>query len=391
MTQCTLVPLPAQARSDREPVVCLVAGEAAAAVRLSPLALRLRAHGRVRVLLTACGPVAADTLAALGSAPDAVVPLEGANLTTAPALMSALDRVLADCAADVVVVAGDSAIAFGAAMAAFWRRVPVVHLDAGVRSHDLTAPFPEEGHRRLIAQVASLHLATTAAAGANLAAEAHANRAVLTVGSTAVDAARLALSRRGRSEHAGLEAAAARGECRIALVSLGSERHRGEALTRVLHAVSDLVLTTPDLEVVLPAPRESGLRDQAEDMLGRLVRVVVADPPPQPDLVGLLAASSAVISDPGPLAEQAAALGVPALVLSGEGGSWAEPEHPGAPWTAGPDRAVIARLAEKLVLTGPRTPPDTLDSCQAAARCEEAVEWLLGLSARPTGAVSTPY
>ncbi|MFC7614654.1 UDP-N-acetylglucosamine 2-epimerase [Actinokineospora soli] len=195
MARCTLVPLPAQTRPDRDPVVCLVASEASAAVRLSPLAARLRAHQRVRLLLTACGPAAADTLTALGATPDAVVPLESPSLTAAPALMSALDRVFTDAAADSVVVAGDSAIAFGAAMAAFWRRIPVVHLDAGVRSHDLTAPFPEEGHRRLIAQVASLHLTTTPEASANLAAEAHAGRTVLTVGSTAVDAARLALAR----------------------------------------------------------------------------------------------------------------------------------------------------------------------------------------------------
>ncbi|WP_189212869.1 MULTISPECIES: UDP-N-acetylglucosamine 2-epimerase [Actinokineospora] len=359
-----------------------MATDAAAAVRLSPLALLLRGHGRVRVLLTACGPAAADTVTALGAAPDAVVPLEAASLMSAPALMSAVDRVLADSDADAVVVAGDSAIAFGAAMAAFWRRIPVVHLDAGVRSHDLTAPFPEEGHRRLIAQVASLHLTSTPAASANLAAEAHACRTVLTVGSTAVDAARLALARRKLSTFADLEDAARSGERRVALVSLDPDRHGRRALSRVLPAVSDLALATPDLEVVLPAPRGSRLRELAEDSLGRLVRVVIADALPQPDLIGLLSVAAAAVCDPGPLVEQAGALGVPTLLLSGERGAWTEPEHPGEPWTAGLDRAVIARIAEKLVLTGPRTPTPLGDG-HAAARCEQAVEWLLGLSGRP--------
>ncbi|MFC5289454.1 UDP-N-acetylglucosamine 2-epimerase [Actinokineospora guangxiensis] len=383
MARCTLVPLPAQTRPDSEPVVCLVAGEGAGAVRLSPLALRLRESRRVRVVVTACGPAAADALAALGAPPDAVIPLEGPTLLSAPALMSALDRLFADSAADAVVVAGDSAVAFGAAMAAFWRRTPVVHLDAGVRSHDLTAPFPEEGHRRLIAQVASLHLTTTAEASANLAEEAHSGRTVLTVGSTAVDAARLALARRACSPFAELEAVAARGDGRVAVVCLDPDRHRAETFARVLHAVCDLVLATPDLEVVLPAPRESGLRALAEDMLGRLVRVVVTDPLAQPDLLGLLAVASAAVSDPGPLVEQAAALGVPTLVLAGERGTWTEPEHQGAPWVAGPDRAVVARIAEKLVLTGPRPPGAVLEDGVAALRCEQAVEWLLGLSERP--------
>ncbi|MGW5055251.1 UDP-N-acetylglucosamine 2-epimerase [Actinokineospora sp. NPDC004072] len=380
MAPCTLVPLPALARA--EPLVCLVATDAAAAVRLSPLALRLRAHGRVRVLLTACGPAAADTVSALGAAPDAVVPLAEQNLHSAPALMSAVDRVLADSDADAVVVAGDSAVAFGAALAAFWRRIPVVHLDAGVRSHDLTAPFPEEGHRRLIAQVASLHLTSTPEASANLAAEAHAGRTVVTVGSTAVDAARLALARRSRSSFADLEDAARRGDCRVALVALDPLRHGERGLSRVLPAVSDLVLATPDLEVVLPAPRDSALRTLAEAALGRLVRIVVTDALPPPDLVGLLSVASAAVCDPGPLVEQAAALGVPTLLLSGARGSWTEPEHHGEPWTAGLDRAVIARIAEKLVLTGARTPA-TLGDGHAAERCEQAVEWLLGMAERP--------
>ncbi len=367
MARCTLVPLPARSRTDHEPVVCLVAGEGAAAVRLSPLALRMRANRRVRAVVTACGPAAADALTALGAPPDAVIPLEGPSLPAAPALMSALDRVLADSAADAVVVAGDSAIAFGAAMTAFWRRTPVVHLDAGVRSHDLTAPFPEEGHRKLIAQVASLHLTTTRRASANLAEEAHPERTVLTVGSTAVDAARLALARRACSPFAELEAAAAGGAARVALVCLDPDRHRAETVTRVLHAVCDLVLATPDLEVVLPAPRESALRALAEDMLGRLVRVLVTDQLAQPDLLGLLAVASAAVAEPGPLVEQAAALGVPALVLAGERGTWTEPEHPGAPWVAGPDRAVVARIAEKLVLTGPRAPGSATGSRRSGA------------------------
>ncbi|MFC7614653.1 UDP-N-acetylglucosamine 2-epimerase [Actinokineospora soli] len=180
-----------------------------------------------------------------------------------------------------------------------------------------------------------------------------------------------------------MEDAARRGDGRIALVCLDPHRHRPKALGRVLHAVSDLVLATPDLEVVLPAGRDSALRAMAEDMLGRLVRVHVTDGLAQPDLLGLLAVACAAVSDPGPLVEQAAALGVPTLLLSGQRGTWSEPEHAGAPWTAGPDRAVVARIAEKLVLTGPRTPAEVLGDGRAAVRCEQAVEWLLGLSERP--------
>ncbi|WP_139190454.1 UDP-N-acetylglucosamine 2-epimerase [Actinokineospora iranica] len=393
----TLVPLPAPLPSGRAPEVCLVAGDAAAAVKLAPLATAMRARRQVWPVVLACGddaPAATAALSAFGLAADILVELsrDGQEIPRAAAqLLAGLDHAFTDRRPDAVVVQGDSATAFSATMAAFWRQIPVVHLDAGVRSYDLTAPFPQEGHRKLIAQVCSLHLAATPDTAANLADERHTGPKVVTVGSTAVDAGFEALDRHERHTDDRVqlvEDTVVAGHCRLVLVVLDAARWRSETATHVLHGVADLVLANPDLEVVLPVPRDSALRHRAYDMLGRLVRVTITDPLPQPELVCLLSVAAAAVTDSDILAEQAPSFGVPTLVVGGEVTAWAEPPRPGYPWTAGADRAVIARITEKLLLSGMelRTAPPSdnpFGDGFAAARCEQAVQWLLGLRHRP--------
>ncbi|PPK61474.1 UDP-N-acetylglucosamine 2-epimerase [Actinokineospora auranticolor] len=392
----TLVPLPCPGAGRRVPEVCLIAGDAVAATRLAPVVGALRGRGRVRPVVLACGDDAAaatEVLSGFGLATEVLVELarDGQRTGRAAAqLLAGLDHAFADLAPDAVVVQGDSATAFSAAMAAFWQRVPVVHLDAGVRSYDLTAPFPQEGHRRLIAQVSSLHLAATPDAAANLGDECHRGPKVVTVGSTAVDAGFDALDRyvRHRDDRVqAVENAVVAGEVRLAVVAVEARDWSTAAATQLLHGIADLVLTCPDLEVVLPLPR-GPLRHLAYDMLGRLVRVTITDPIAQPELVCLLSIAAALVTDSATLAEQAPSFGVPTLVLGGEPGTWAEPRHPGHPWTAGSDRAVVARIAEKLVLshverqtTAPT--PNPFGDGFAATRCEQALQWFLGLDDRP--------
>ncbi|WP_436497656.1 UDP-N-acetylglucosamine 2-epimerase [Actinokineospora sp. HUAS TT18] len=394
MVPNTLVPLPAPA-PGRVPQVCLIAGDASAAVKIAPVAAAMRLRRRIRPVVISCGPdEVADTFGAFDLVPSLVVEPEPDRTTprTAARLLNALDHAFTDLVPDAVIVQGDTATAVSAAMAAFWHRIPVVHLDAGVRSYDLTAPFPEEGHRKLIAQVSSLHLAATMDAAANLECEAHCGPKVITVGSTAVDAGFEALDR--HHDHAderltALEEAVVRGACRMVLVALSPDRWSdADELAAVLHGVADLVLANPDLEVVLPAPYDSGLRFSADDVLGRLVRVTITEPVDHPGQVCLLSLAAAVVTDSDILAEQAPSFGVPAMMVGGEAGVWAEPDRPGYPWTAGADRALVARIAEKLVLSQVErlavAPADNpFGDGFAAVRCEQAVEWLLGLRSRP--------
>ena len=130
-------------------------------------------------------------LAAFGLRPDLDLHLDrvtGSQAELAARLGEELDEALGIDPPAAVVVQGDTTTALVGALSAFWRQIPVVHLEAGLRSHDLASPFPEEGNRRLIGQVAALHLAPTGAAADNLAAAGLGGPEVLVTGNTVVDA-----------------------------------------------------------------------------------------------------------------------------------------------------------------------------------------------------------
>jgi UDP-N-acetylglucosamine 2-epimerase (non-hydrolysing) len=103
-------------------------------------------------------------------------------------ILTALDRLLPSHRPDLVLVQGDTTTAFAAALAAYYHRIPVAHLEAGLRTGDIWSPYPEEANRRLISCVAALHLAPTPASAANLLAETVPARSVVVTGNTVIDA-----------------------------------------------------------------------------------------------------------------------------------------------------------------------------------------------------------
>ncbi|WP_279579067.1 non-hydrolyzing UDP-N-acetylglucosamine 2-epimerase [Fodinicola feengrottensis] len=217
-----------------------------------------------------------------------------------------------------VVVQGDTTTTLAGALGAFWRRIPVVHLEAGLRSYDLTSPFPEEANRKLVGQVAALHLTPTAVAAANLAAEGIASERVLTVGNTVVDAV-LEVAGKCRpyqdSRLAAVDAEVRAGRRRLVLVTVHRRESWGEPMERVLRAVAEIVLTHPDIEVVLPAHPNPAVFGQVQEILGQLDRITVTEPLSYSDLARVLSVATLVLSDSGGIQEEAPSFGVPVLVL----------------------------------------------------------------------------
>ena len=161
---------------------------------MAPLAAALRATGRVDPVVVATGQhttMVTQALAAFDQRPDVTLELDrrtGEQVELVAELAPALDRILAADGSAGVVVQGDTTSALVGGLVAFWRRIPLVHLEAGLRSGDLTSPFPEEANRRLIGVVADLHLAPTQRAVDALLREHVDQRRVLLVGNTVVDA-----------------------------------------------------------------------------------------------------------------------------------------------------------------------------------------------------------
>ncbi|HWH01259.1 MAG TPA: UDP-N-acetylglucosamine 2-epimerase, partial [Pilimelia sp.] len=177
------------------PEVFLIAGTRPEAIKLAPVAAAMRAAGRLRPVLVATGQhptMVHQALAAFRERPEVQLQLDrgdGGQPDLLAELVRSLDVHLAATTPAAVLVQGDTTTTLAGAMAAFWRQVPVVHLEAGLRSGDLKAPFPEEGNRRMVAQLARLHLAPTVAAAQNLLDEGVPVDDVLVTGNTVVDAA----------------------------------------------------------------------------------------------------------------------------------------------------------------------------------------------------------
>ncbi|MDT0165807.1 UDP-N-acetylglucosamine 2-epimerase (non-hydrolyzing) [Actinotalea sp. AC32] len=229
-------------------------------------------------------------------------------------VLDGLDPLLDRERPDAVLVQGDTTTSTAAALAAFHRGVPVVHLEAGLRSGDMTSPFPEEANRVLTSRLATLHLAPTPGARDNLLREGIDPGAVVVTGNTVIDALVAATSTEVPLPDARLRAAAA-GDGPMLLVTAHRRESWGAPMEAVGRALAHLVRTRPELTVVLPAHRNPVVRDAVLPGLVGMPNVVVTEPLPYAQFTHLLARSTVVLTDSGGVQEEAPSLGKPVLVM----------------------------------------------------------------------------
>lgn len=378
------------------PRVHLVVGTRPEAVKMAPLALALRRAGVVEPVVVATGQhpeMVAQSLDAFGLTPDVVIELDrttGEQPELVAQLVPALDAVVAGSAA--VVVQGDTTSALVGGLVAMWQRIPVVHLEAGLRSGDLAAPFPEEANRRLLSVFADLHLAPTERAADALRSEGVPDERLLLVGNTVVDAViatAAAVTAPDAPEPADPRLAevhrrVAEGSARLMLVTAHRRESWGAPLARVLTAVEQVVEAHPDLLCVVPAHPNPAVRAQVDAALQAHPRILVTGPLPYPELCRLLARSAVVLSDSGGIQEEAPSLDVPVLILR-EVTERMEAVEAGWAQLVGTDVAQIVASA-KDVLGGGRVLPSTgnpFGDGLAAQRSAAAIAWLLGHGDRP--------
>jgi UDP-N-acetylglucosamine 2-epimerase (non-hydrolysing) len=378
------------------PEVHLIAGTRPEAIKLAPVVSAMRAAGRVRPVLVASGQhpaMVAQALAAFDLEPDITLPVErhtGSQPELLTEMVRALDALLAERKPAAVVVQGDTTTTLGGALAAFWRQIPVVHLEAGLRSGDLDSPFPEEGNRRLVGQIAALHLAPTALAATNLLDEGVSAARVVLTGNTVVDAALTVAGRQLPFEDERLADVVARvdaGTARLVLVTAHRRESWGPPLDRILAAVRALLDRYPDVHVVLPSHPNPAVRAQVESGLRGLARVTVTDPLPYPALTRLLSRAYLVLTDSGGIQEEAPSFGVPALVLR-DVTERVESLTAGCARLVGtdPDRIVaeaVRLLDDRVIRDGMTAAGNPYGDGRAAARTEAAVAGLLGVDTVP--------
>jgi UDP-N-acetylglucosamine 2-epimerase (non-hydrolysing) len=228
--------------------------------------------------------------------------------------MARLDPILESRRPDAVIVQGDTSTSTAAALAAFYRQIPVVHLEAGLRSGDIMSPFPEEANRKITSQIASLHLAPTLRSLANLVAEGVRLEDIVVTGNTVIDALYLAVERRTAFTDPTVERVAASGR-RIVLVTTHRRENWGTAMEGMGRALARIARRFPDVEIVLPVHRNPVVREAVLPHLEGVGNVTVTEPLGYGEFTHLLSLSTLVLTDSGGLQEEAPSLGKPVLVM----------------------------------------------------------------------------
>ncbi len=228
-------------------------------------------------------------------------------------LLVKLQAILRSAKPDWVVVQGDTTTAFVVAWAAFYERIAVAHVEAGLRSHDPALPFPEEINRRLIAQVAGLHFAPTAAAKKNLLREGIRGNRVLVTGNTGIDSLLYCRRHLLAGQYPELRFLCA--SKKMILVTCHRRETFGKPLTQICGALKELVRQRNDIQIVYPVHLNPNIRRTVQRCLGHNERIHLLDPLPYDRLVFLMTKAALILTDSGGVQEEAPSLGVPILVM----------------------------------------------------------------------------
>jgi UDP-N-acetylglucosamine 2-epimerase (non-hydrolysing) len=293
--------------------VAVVFGTRPEAVKLAPVVHALRADATLetRVVVTAQHREMLDqTLAVFGITPDVDLDLmrAGQSLSEMTArILTALTETFERERPDFVLVQGDTTTVFVGALAAFYAKVPVGHVEAGLRSGDLYDPFPEEVNRQLATVLASLHFAPTERARANLLAGGVPAERILLTGNTVIDALQYVAGRLPPVEPANGR--------RTILLTAHRRENWGEPMRRIFRGVRQVLDARPDVDVVFPMHRNPIVRDAVASELGEHPRVTLTEPFGYVEMIEAERRCYLALTDSGGLQEELPTLGKPVLVL----------------------------------------------------------------------------
>ena len=328
--------------------VLVAMGTRPEAIKMAPVvtALQREPWADVRILATAQHRDMLDqVLAAFELTPDVDLDIMRPDQTLpelTARLLLALDRVLADEAPDVVLAQGDTTTVMTVALAAFYRRIPFGHVEAGLRTGDMDNPFPEEMNRVLAGRLAQWHFAPTATARDNLLAEGLDPAGIHVTGNTVIDAL-LQVARRDTP----LPVDVPDGK-RLVLVTAHRRENFGAPFLEVCHGIRELADAHPDIHVLYPVHPNPNVSGPAHDILGGHPAITLCRPLDYLGFVAAMKRAHLILTDSGGVQEEAPALGKPVLVMRRET-ERPEAVDEGVVRLVGPDRAAIVAEAGRLL------------------------------------------
>jgi UDP-N-acetylglucosamine 2-epimerase (non-hydrolysing) len=301
--------------------ILVVAGTRPEAIKVAPVLRELRAQGRHEALLG----VSAQHRSLLDQALEVFdLPADfdldlmrpGQDLTDVSVrVLAGMREPLAELRPDLVLVQGDTTTVLMTALAAFYAGIAVGHIEAGLRTHDLKNPFPEEVNRRLVAPMAALHFAPSTRARDALLGEGIPAEQVHVTGNTSIDALFHIREQKPAPALAAFGLERLDFERRVVAVTVHRRESFGEPIRNAFRAIRDLAAEFDDVQFVFPTHPNPNVLEPARELLSGHGNVFLCDPLPYRAFVELLERATFALSDSGGVQEEAPALGTPVLVL----------------------------------------------------------------------------
>jgi UDP-N-acetylglucosamine 2-epimerase len=296
--------------------IMLVFGTRPEAIKMCPLVNELKARSNVKVIVCVTGQhrqMLDQVLKDFQINPDYDLSIMIEQQTLFDVTINILNRikeVIQKEGPDIVLVHGDTTTTFAAALACFYLQVPIGHVEAGLRTHDIYSPYPEEFNRQAVGIVANYHFAPTEHAKLNLLKEGKNPSSIYVTGNTAIDALKTTVKE--EYTHELLEWAS---DSRLLLLTAHRRENLGEPLHQMFRAIKKIVDEYADVKVIYPIHLNPVVREAAAKILGNHARIRLIEPLEVIDFHNFLSKAYLVLTDSGGIQEEAPSLGKPVLVM----------------------------------------------------------------------------
>ncbi|MGV3485216.1 MAG: non-hydrolyzing UDP-N-acetylglucosamine 2-epimerase [Planctomycetaceae bacterium] len=298
----------------------IVLGTRPEAIKLAPLILACQQHPQIVPIVCSTGQhreMLDQVLGYFEIKPEIDLGLMKPGQTLSgltAACIESVDRVVVEQKPDAIVVQGDTTTVMASSMVGFYRRIPIVHVEAGLRTGDLMAPWPEEFNRRVTGIVTTLHCAPTQGAADALRREQVPESSIRVTGNTVIDALLMAVKReRGRGDQ-WLRRYPMVGQGPVLLVTGHRRENFGDGLAQMCDALRDLATAHRDLQIIYPVHLNPQVSGPVRERLAGLGNIHLMPPADYPEFVWLMDQATVVLTDSGGVQEEAPSLGHPVLV-----------------------------------------------------------------------------
>lgn len=296
--------------------IMIVFGTRPEAIKMCPLVKELKSRQSLNTIVCVTGQhreMLDQVLTAFDVKPDYDLSIMKSKQTLFDVTINILDKmrsVLEEVKPDVVLVHGDTSTTFVTSLACYYLQIPVGHVEAGLRTHNIYSPFPEEFNRQAVGLIAKYHFAPTEMSRDNLIREGKNEDSIYVTGNTAIDALKTTVVSNYSHEHLNWAK-----DSRLIMITAHRRENLGKPMKNMFRAIKRIIDETPDIKAIYPIHMNPVVREAATEIFGDFDRIKIIEPLEVLDFHNFLAQSYLILTDSGGIQEEAPSLGKPVLVM----------------------------------------------------------------------------